>query len=105
MGLSYSLWVKRICTNIIVADKDLIQGKTLTSKMKIFVKLPTGKTIQVEVDASDDIDKVKQIVQVKEGMPPQQQVLNSNGRLLEGGWSLSKYNIQNESTLEVKLRD
>ena len=73
--------------------------------MKIFVKLPqeaSGKTIPVEVDASDTLETVQQIVQDKEGIPYTNQSLFFNGRRLdEVERPLSAYNIQNESTLEL----
>ena len=74
--------------------------------MKIYIKLATGdkETLTLDVEPSDTIEKIQDIIYDKTQIPPDEQRLIFAGKTLSYENKLSDYKIPDESTLYLVLR-
>lgn len=69
------------------------------SAMQIFVKMPDGKHVTLEVEPTDRIEDVKAQILDKEGTLPVYYQLIYAGKCLEDGNTLQDYSVQKDATL------
>lgn len=69
------------------------------SAMQIFVKMPDGKHVTLEVEPTDRIEDVKAKILDKEGTLPVYYQLIYAGKCLEDGNTLQDYSVQKDATL------
>ena len=75
--------------------------------MQIYFKFITGKSIVLEVGASDTIKSVKEKIQEIEGISEEATIsmkLIFKGKILEDDKALSEYDIRNEDVLALLWR-
>ena len=70
--------------------------------MQIFIKTLTGKILLLNVESSNNIQSIKNKIQELDGIPSKIQRLIHH-KELDNKKTLSDYNIQNESTLQLLL--
>ena len=71
-------------------------------EMPIFVQTLTGRTVTLQVNSTDTVEKA--MSRMSEGIPFDQQRAVFAGRLLENDRTLEEYNIQKDSTIHLVLR-
>tara|TARA_R110002050_G_scaffold235674_5_gene371577 strand:- start:824 stop:1057 length:234 start_codon:yes stop_codon:yes gene_type:complete len=71
--------------------------------MQIKVKNLAGRATTIDVEPTDTIEKIKERVEEKEGIPPLQQRLIFGGRAMADAKTASDYNIKAGDTLHLVL--
>ncbi|CAH7665773.1 ubiquitin-like protein 1 [Phakopsora pachyrhizi] len=71
--------------------------------MQIKVKTLTGKEIELDVEAEDQISQVKERIEEKEGIPPSQQRLIFGGKQMADEKTVKELGIEGGSTLHLVL--
>ena len=99
---------KKLVTNNLlifsgIKDGDLIE---LIDRevFEIYVKTLTVKTITLNVDSNDSVKYAKELIQLKEGVPVDQQRLIFEGQQIEDNRALADYHIQKDSILHLVFR-
>jgi len=72
-------------------------------KMLIKVKTLTGKEIEIDIEPTDKVERIKERVEEKEGIPPQQQRLIFSGKQMNDDKTAADYKVQGGSVLHLVL--
>jgi len=98
--------------NTRISKKQLIQKRKISNRQKLIMKggmplnitLNSDKTFTFEVESSDTVEAIKSVIQDNTGIPMERQRLIFKERQLEDGHTLSDYNVQANSTIQLVLR-
>jgi len=71
--------------------------------MQIKVKNLAGRVIDIDIEPTDTIEKIKERVEQKEGIPPPQQRLIFGGKAMADEKTAADYNINAGNTLHLVL--
>ena len=86
--------------------KDYHIAQNLRSKwftMLIKVKTLTGKEIEIDIEPTDKVERIKERVEEKEGIPPPQQRLIFSGKQMNDEKTAADYKVQGGSVLHLVL--
>jgi large subunit ribosomal protein L40e len=86
------------------SDVPAVPAPVISHNPVFFIKLLSGKTINIDYDKDMSVLAVKQIIADKEQIPVDQQRLIYQGKQLEDVEKISAYGIEVDSTLHLILR-
>ena len=72
-------------------------------RMLIKVKTLTGKEIEIDIEPTDKVERIKERVEEKEGIPPAQQRLIFSGKQMNDDKTASEYKVTGGSVLHLVL--
>jgi ubiquitin C len=101
------LYCRQLEDDRMLSDYDIRKDSTLSltvRPMLIFVKMPSGETIELEVTPSESIDSIKDKFKDKIGIAVGQQSYTFNNKQLEDDHTLADYKIRKESILFLTVR-
>jgi len=75
----------------------------LRGGIMVKVKTLTGKEIEVDIELTDTVERIKERVEEKEGIPPPQQRLIFAGKQMNDAKTAKEYNIEGGSVLHLVL--
>ncbi|KAL3689129.1 hypothetical protein R1sor_015438 [Riccia sorocarpa] len=84
-------------------DSTLHLLERLRGGTMIKVKTLTGKEIEIDIEPTDTIERIKERVEEKEGIPPVQQRLIFAGKQMNDDKTARDYNIEGGSVLHLVL--
>lgn len=71
--------------------------------MQIFVKTVTGRTIVFDIEGSETVNDLKELICEKEGIPLKSQRLVHQGKQLDSNRTLVESGVERESTIHIVL--
>ena len=94
--------------SVVVLEKQIITNsedarEEVLAKMMIKVKTLTGKEVELDVEVSDTIVRIKERMEEKEGIPPIQQRLIFGGKQMHDEKTAKDYNIEGGSVIHMVL--